>query len=156
MNYLINHPKFAFERFINVFTQFPVILDRFFFFSNDVRQYSSTLLATLYSIFFIIFSLIYPLDEKFNIKNRIEGFLIGFLIYIGVIGVQYLTWAKVGVESVINGVFARYFMPLLIFVPFIINTNLFEYDKNKLSLLFLTIAIGFIGGMIMLTVTVKY
>ena len=155
-NYLINHPKFAFERFLNVFTQFPIIADRFFYFSNDARQYSSTLLATLYAIFFLVFSFIYPLDEKFNVKTRIKGFLIGFLIYVGVIGVQYLTWAKVGVGSVINGVFARYFMPLLIFVPFIINTNSFEYDKDKLSLLFLTIAIGFIGGMIMLTVTVKY
>ena len=156
MNYLINNPKFAFERFLNLFTQSPIIVDRFFYFSNDVRQYSSTLLAALYTTFFIIFSLIYPLDEKFNLKNRIKGFLIGFLIYFGVIGVQYLTWSEVGVDTVVNGVFARYFMPLLIFIPFIINTDFFEYDKEKLSLLFLTIAMGFIGGMIMLTVAVKY
>lgn len=155
-NYLISHPTFALERFSNIFTQFPTVVERFFYFSNDVRDYSSPMLAILYMIFFIILSLIYPLEEKFNIKKRFEGLLIGALIYIGVIGVQYLTWSSVGAESVINGVFSRYFIPLLIFVPFIINTDFFEYDKEKLSLIFLTIAMGFISGMIMLTVAVKY
>ena len=107
-------------------------------------------------IFFIVFSLIYPLEEKFKLKTRIEGFLIGFLIYVGVIGVQYLTWASVGAKSVMNGVFSRYFIPLLMFIPVIINTDFLELDREKLSLIFLTIAISFISGMIMLTVAVKY
>lgn len=156
ITYLLSHPTFALERFFNVFSQFPTIAERFFYFSNDVRDYSSPLLAILYLLFIVIFSLIYPLDEKFNIKTRVEGLLIAFLIYVGVIGVQYLTWASVGADTVINGVFGRYFMPLLIFLPFIINTDFFEYDKEKLSLLFLTIAISFISGMMLLTVTVKY
>ena len=156
ITYLINHPMFTLERFSNIFTQFPVIVERFFYFSNDVRDYSSPALAILYMLFFIVFSLIYPLEEKFKIKTRIEALLIGALIYIGVIGVQYLTWASVGAESVVNGVFSRYFLPLLIFVPFIINTDFFDYDKEKLSLMFLTIALSFISGMIMLTVAVKY
>ena len=67
-------------------------------------------------IFFMIFALIYPLDERFNIKTKLKGFLIGFLIYFSVIIVQYLTWASVGAETVMNGVFSRYFIPLLIFV----------------------------------------
>ena len=154
--YLISNPSFAAERFFNVFSESPVIIDRFFYFSNDVRDYSSTLLSALYAIFFIAFSIIYPLDEKFEIKTRLKGLIIGFIIYVGVIGAQYLTWASVGATSVINGVFARYFMPLLIFVPFVANTDLLDYDKEELSLLFLTIALGFISGMIMLTVSVKY
>ena len=156
LTYLLSHPSFALERFFDLFSQSPTIIERFFYFSNDVRDYSSPLMAVLYLLFFIIFSLIYPLDEKFNVKTRVEGLLIGFLIYMGVIAVQYLTWASVGAESVINGVFARYFMPLLIFLPFIINTDFFEYDREKLSLLFLTIALSFISGMILLTVSVKY
>ena len=156
INYLVSNPAFAAERFLNVFSESPVIIDRLFYFSNDVRDYSSTLLSVLYTAFFLIFSIAYPLDEKFEIKTRIEGLLIGFLIYIGVIGVQYLTWASVGATSVINGVFARYFMPLLIFVPFVVNTDLLDYDNEELSQLFLTIALGFISGMIMLTVSVKY
>ena len=156
LTYLINHPMFALERFTNIFTQFPVIVERFFYFSNDVRDYSSPILAALYMLFFIAFSLIYPLEEKFKLKTRIEALLIGALIYIGVIGVQYLTWASVGAKSVVNGVFSRYFLPLLIFVPFIINTDYFDYDKEKLSQIILTIALSFISGMIMLTVAVKY
>lgn len=33
--------------------------------------------------------------------------------------VQYLTWSPVGGENVTSGVFSRYFMPLLIFLPFV-------------------------------------
>ncbi|MBR0270987.1 MAG: DUF2142 domain-containing protein [Methanobrevibacter sp.] len=156
INYLASNPGFAFERFLNVFSESPVIADRLFYFSNDVRDYSSTLLSALYTLSFIAFSIIYPLEEKFEIKTRIKGLLIGLLIYIGVIAVQYLTWSSVGATSVINGVFARYFMPLLIFVPFIINADILNYDKEELSLLFLTVFLSFIGGMLMLTTAVKY
>lgn len=156
IGYLMSHPSFALERFSNIFTQFPITVERFFYFSNDVRDYSSPMLAILYMLFFILFSIVYPLDEKFNIRTRVKGLLIGALIYIGVIGVQYLTWASVGAESVMNGVFSRYFLPLLIFIPLIVNTDFFEFDKEKLSMIFLTIALSFISGMIMLTVAVKY
>ena len=156
LNYLLSNPSFCAERFFDAFSQSPTFADRFFYFSNDVRDYSSQLLSVLYMIFFIIFSLIYPLDEKFEVITRIKGLLISLLIYLSVIAVQYLTWAPVGTKNVINGVFSRYFMPLLIFVPFIINTDFFDYDREKLSLLFLTIAMSFISGMIMLTVSVKY
>lgn len=156
IQYLTSHPIFALERFSNIFTQFPITVERFFYFSNGARDYSSPILAVLYMIFFIVFSIIYPLDEKFNIKTRVKGLLIGALIYIGVIGAQYLTWASVGADTVMNGVFSRYFLPLLIFVPLVINTDYFEFDKEKLSLIFLTIALSFISGMIMLTVAVKY
>ena len=156
MAYLIHNPTFSLERFFNVFSESPVIIDRFFYFSNDVRDYSSSLLSILYMLFFTIFSLIYPLNEKFDIKTKVKGFAIALLIYLGVIGVQYLTWARVGAESVMNGVFSRYFMPLLIFLPFILNTDFFEFDEKNLALISLTIAMGFISGMIMLTVSVKY
>ena len=149
-------PSFMATRFSNVFNEFPVIIDRFFYFSNAGGAYSSRLLSSLYMIFFMIFALIYPLDERFNIKTKLRGFLIGFLIYFGVIMVQYLTWASVGAETVMNGVFSRYFIPLLIFVPLILNRDIFEYDKEKLSFIFLTIAISFISAMIILTVTIKY
>lgn len=156
MTYLIGHPAFSLERFFNSFSEFPVIVDRFFYFSNDVRNYSSSLLSILYMIFFIVFSLIYPLNEKFELKTKIKGFAIALLIYLSVIGVQYLTWASVGAETVMNGVFSRYFMPLLIFLPFILNTDFFEFDRKNLELISLTIALSFISGMIMLTVSVKY
>ena len=156
MAYLISHPVFSLERLSDTISEFPVIVDRFFYFSNDAGQYFSSLLSILYMLFFTLFSLIYPLDEKFDLKTRIKGFAIGILIYLSVIGVQYLTWSSVGAESVMGGVFSRYFIPLLIFVPLLINKDLIECDRKKLALLSLTIAIGFISGMIMLTVSVKY
>lgn len=156
ISYLINNPTFTVQRFFETFTNFPTIVERFFFFSNDVRKYSSPLLAVLYMIFFIVFSLICPLDEKFDAKTKIKGLIIGLITYYGVVFIQYLTWSGVGATNVYEGVLSRYFLPLLIFVPFIINTDFFEFDKKKIILLSLTIAIGFISGMIMLTVSVKY
>jgi uncharacterized membrane protein len=156
MNLLLSNPIFSIERFSNIFNEFPVIIDRFFYFSNASGAYSSRLLSNLYMIFFTIFAFIYPLDEKFDIKTKLKGLLIGFIIYFGVIAVQYLTWASVGAETVMNGVFSRYFISLLIFVPLILNSDIFEYDKEKLSLIFLTIAIAFISSTIILTVTIKY
>ncbi|MBE6504797.1 MAG: DUF2142 domain-containing protein [Methanobrevibacter millerae] len=153
---LINNPIFALERFLDPFTRLPLVVDRFFLFSNDVRQYTSSLLAILYLIFFIAFSLLCPLDEKFDIKTRVKGLVIGLIIYYGVIFVQYLTWSSVGGTNALEGVFSRYFMPLLIFIPFIINKDFYELDRKKIFLLFLTIALSFISGMIMLTVSVKY
>ena len=55
-----------------------------------------------------------------------------------------------------SGVFGRYFIPLLIFVPLILNSDTFEFDRKNLELISLTIALSFISGMIMLTVSVKY
>jgi uncharacterized membrane protein len=156
MNLLLSNPVFSIERFSNIFNEFPVFIDRFFYFSNAGGAYSSRLLSNLYMIFFTIFALIYPLDEKFDLKTKMKGLSIGFLIYFSVIAVQYLTWASVGAETVINGVFSRYFIPLLIFVPLILNTDFFEYDKEKLSSIFLTIALIFISAMIILTMTIKY
>ena len=156
INLLLSNPIFSMERFSNIFNEFPVIIDRFFYFSNAAGAYSSRLLSSLYMIFFTVFALIYPLDEKFGMKTKLKGLLIGFLIYFGVISVQYLTWASVGAETVMNGVFSRYFIPLLIFVPLILNTDFFEQDREKLSLTFLTIALSFISAMIILTVPIKY
>lgn len=156
ISYLINNPTSALQRFFDSIISFPTIIERFFFFSNDVRKYVSPILAILYMLFFVVFSLIYPLDEKFDVKTRIKGLLIGLLIYYGVTFIQYLTWSKVGATNVYGGVYSRYFIPLLIFVPFIINTDYFELDKKKILLLSLTLAISFISGMIMLTISVKY
>lgn len=156
VNLLLSNPIFSIERFSNIFNEFPVIIDRLFYFSNASGAYSSNLLSYLYMIFFIIFALIYPLDEKFDIRTKLKGLLIGFLIYFGVIAVQYLTWARVGAETVMSGVFGRYFIPLLIFVPLILNSDIFEFDRKNLELISLTITLSFISGMIMLTVSVKY
>ncbi len=151
IDYLLANPLIALQRFVETYTTaLPTIIDRFFYFSNSVRDYSSSLLAGLYFVFFILFSVFYC-DLKIDLKTRLKGFLILVLIYGGVMAVQYLTWSPVGGENVTRGVFSRYFMPLLIFLPFV-----FGYDKKDNKILVLTIAICFISAMLMLTTAVKY
>ena len=151
IDYLLANPLIGLQRFVETYTTaLPTIIDRFFYFSNSVRDYSSSLLAGLYFVFFILFSVFYC-DLKIDLKTRLKGFLILVLIYGGVMAVQYLTWSPVGGENVTRGVFSRYFMPLLIFLPFV-----FGYDKKDNKILVLTIAICFISAMLMLTTAVKY
>ena len=156
IGYLLSSPYIFLDKFSHLFIDIPEVVNRFFLFSNDVRKYSSDLLAILYMLFFVLFSIVYPLDEKFDVKTKIKGFLIAALIYAGVMYVQYLTWSSVGGGRLVEGVFGRYLMPLLIFLPFVLSNEFFEFDKEKLSLLSLTVALGFIAGMMMLTVAVKY
>lgn len=157
IEYLLSNPLIALQRLGETYTTaLPTIVDRFFYFSNDVRDYSSTLLAGLYFIFICLFSVFYPVDEKFELKPRIKGFVICALIYGGVMAVQYLTWSPVGGDDVTRGVFSRYFMPLLIFLPFIFGIGNKKIDRKTLDVLVLTISISFVSGMLMLTTAVKY
>ncbi|WP_365907053.1 DUF2142 domain-containing protein [uncultured Methanobrevibacter sp.] len=157
IDYLLANPLIALQRFGETYTTaLPTIIDRFFYFSNSVRDYSSSLLAGLYFVFICLFSVFYPNCEKMELKTRVKGFLICALIYGGVMAVQYLTWSPVGGDNVTRGVFSRYFMPLLIFLPFVFGIGNKKIEKETLSFLVLTIAVGFISGMLMLTTAVKY
>ena len=157
IDYLLANPLIALQRFGEIYsTALPTVIDRFFYFSNSVREYSSTLLAGLYFVFFCLFSVFYCNFKDLNLKTRIKGFLIIILIYSGVMAIQYLTWSPVGGENVTSGVFSRYFMPLLIFLPFVFGIGNKKIDKQTLSFLVLTVAISFISGMLMLTTAVKY
>ncbi len=152
IDYLLANPLIGLQRFAESYTTaMPTIIDRFFYFSNSVRDYSSSLLAGLYLIFFILFSVFYCDLKDLELKTRVKGFLILALIYGGVMAVQYLTWSPVGGDNITRGVFSRYFMPLLIFIPFV-----FGYRKKDNKILVLTIAICFISAMLMLTTAVKY
>ncbi len=150
VNYLLSHPAFFLERIGNLFSEFSIMVERMFCFSNGDGKYQSNLLAYLYILFITLFSMIYPLDAKFELKTKIKTFLIGLLIYSGVIGVLYLTWASVGEKTLISGVYGRYFMPLMVLLPIILNIGKIDLDKEKIKLISLTLAIGFISGIIIL------
>ena len=97
IDYLLANPLIALQRFGEIYsTALPTVIDRFFYFSNSVREYSSTLLAGLYFVFFCLFSVFYCNFKDLNLKTRIKGFLIIILIYSGVMAIQYLTWSPVG------------------------------------------------------------
>lgn len=156
LSFMLANPIFDIKYFLYTFSSIPTISYRFFNFSNGQLSYYSTLLSTLYAIFFVLFTIIYPIKEKISKINRIKALIIAYIIYLGIFLVQYLTWIPVGSSNVVGGVMGRYFIPLLVFLPFIFNLSSNKLDKSKMQILFITFAISFIAGAMMLTLSVKY
>lgn len=156
LHFMLSNPSFDIWYFFNTFLNLPTITYRLFNFSNGPNSYYSSLLTYLYSIFFILFSLLYPLKEKIKLSNRIKALIILIIIYIGLFFVQYLTWISVGSHTIVSGVMGRYFIPLLIFLPFIFNLNPNKINKNKFQILSIILAITFIAAVMMLTLSVNY
>lgn len=162
IDYIKNNPSESIPRFFEIGTTVPKTFNRFFYFSNGaVGEYFSNLLGTLYGIFFGIYSLINQSSIKINLKDRTKLFIITSAIYFSIFIIQYLTWAPIGNNNLMNGVFGRYFIPLLVFIPLIIGLNnnnqkIIKVEKEKLYLVAITLMIGFIAGMIILTISVKY
>lgn len=155
--FLSSNPLIGIGNFFRNIIGLPVIVDRLFCFSNSFAQYSSTLLAALYAVYIGIFSLFYPLKEKLSKINRLKVAIVGLIIYTGIFFVQYLTWVPVGSTNVTSGVFGRYFIPLIVFLPLIFNlTTQKEINKEKFTLICIAISISFIASMLMLTVMVRY
>jgi uncharacterized membrane protein len=77
------------------------------------------------------------------------------LIYIGTFFIQFLTWTPVG-STAIEGVFARYFLPLMALVPLIIGINKYPLKNKNSDLIIITLIISFIAGVLILTISNFY
>ncbi|MGN1186161.1 MAG: DUF2142 domain-containing protein, partial [Methanobrevibacter wolinii] len=124
---------------------------------------SSTLMAMIFSLYYLIISLISPEDYKLSNKRRISGIIIFLIIYFAFFIVQYLTWSRVG-QLKVTGVQGRYFIPLLVLIPFLLNINNKTtktrlkplINKDKLKDLTVLVAIILLGFLEILTVGVFY
>ena len=156
--YMKNNPGKFTVTFLQCIPHFPKFFARIFEFSNGPGIYSSKLLGYLYLILIAVISLIYPLKEKVKNLDRIKSLIVVILIFTSTLMIQYLTWASVGSGDIYSGVLPRYFIPLLVFIPFIINLNSTKFNINRdmLNMVIMTLTISFISGMIMLTTVVRF
>lgn len=156
LDFVLSNPLFGIWYFFDTFLNIPTITYRLFNFSNGPFSYYSSLLTYLYSIFFVIFALFYPIKERISKINRAKASAIAIIIYVGIFFVQYLTWVPVGSSKIVSGVMGRYFIPLLVFLPFIFNLKSDKFDKSRFKMLYITLAASFIAATLMLTFSVKY
>jgi uncharacterized membrane protein len=77
------------------------------------------------------------------------------LIFIGTYFIQYLTWCNVGLGK-IEGVFGRYFIPLLALPPLVFGLKESDKSEKNSMMLVVTLMIGFISSMILLTFMTFY
>ncbi|MCC7553103.1 MAG: DUF2142 domain-containing protein [Methanobacteriaceae archaeon] len=152
INYILNNPFEAIILFLQIGNTIPVMINDIFTFSHMDWIYASRLLSFFYLIFFGIFSLIYPTNIDIGKNNKIKILILVLIIYIGTFFIQYLTWTPVGLNE-IQGVFARYFIPLLVLIPLIVNVG---NSKLKNNLTIISFIVIFLAGTLILTVSKFY
>jgi uncharacterized membrane protein len=155
INYILNNPKEATVTFLQLGNSIPVMVDDIFRFSHMYWTYLSRTLSLLYMLFFVMFSIFYPNNMDISKNNRIKLVIIAILIYIGTFLIQFLTWTPVGSTN-IEGVFARYFIPLMALIPLIIGINKDILKNKNLDLIVITFVIIFISGVLILTIANFY
>lgn len=126
-----------------------------FFSFGNLPPYTSTFLVITFAIFYILLCFLYPNEMKLNKKSRIGVLLIVLLIFIGTYFIQYLTWCNVGLGK-IEGVFGRYFIPLLALPPLVFGLKESDKSEKNSMMLVVTLMIGFISSMILLTFMTFY
>nr|DAR45109.1 MAG TPA: putative membrane protein [Caudoviricetes sp.] len=157
INYMINNPLNGITFFLQSANLIPEMVIDLFRFSFMQWTYNSFVLSVLYLIFFSIFSFIYPHEVNFKKKNRLKIGVILVLIYIGIIFIQYLSWASVGYNKLdmLLGVYARYYIPLLTLCPLICYLPTSINIKN-FDLKILLVVIIFLSGTLILTISTFY
>lgn len=88
--------------------------------------------------------LLYP-QSKYNFKTRCVAFLTSIIFYVGTYLSFLISWTKVGVLNAIAGVQTRYFIPLILLLPFILGFNRQVTDKKEIDFYVITIAMGFLA-----------
>lgn len=157
ISYMINNPLQTFTFFSHSANLIPEMVIDIFRFSHCAWIYSSLLLSMLYLIFFSVFCFNY--DHGFNLKKskRLIIGMITFLIYMGIIFIQYLSWASIGYNQMdmLLGVYSRYYIPLLALFPLIFSLSSPQKIKNFDLKVILTVII-FLSGTLILTISTFY
>lgn len=151
INYILNYPLNTALTFIksigsSIYTIFIVGLN--FYHGKSVNGF--ILFNSLIFIIFFVLSLFSR--SKFNKKERLYLFILFLVIYVSFFLTQYLSWTPVG-SNVIEGIQARYFIPILPLIPLIIgkgyNKNIKDYNPIILTCITLflsaTLILTFIG-----------
>ncbi|WP_288268404.1 DUF2142 domain-containing protein [uncultured Methanobrevibacter sp.] len=143
-------------------------LFRFCDWQGKYGVYQSSILALIFLVYYGIISFLYPIKYKISRNKRLFAALVFLVIYIALFLIQYLTWTPVG-SLRIQGVQGRYFIPLLILLPFILNINsentrygerirkhITKERLDNINLLTYIVIIGLLSCLQILTVVLYY
>lgn len=140
-----------------------IVFGRVFYFGDIMTIYNASFMSKSLFLLFVLYYILlflYPKgDLKISKHLRIGVFIVSSVIYLGVLGVQYLTWTPVGANS-IGGLQGRYILPILALLPlsFTFNTN-FDFlnnNKKELNLVFIILMIVFLSSVFLLLIHFYY
>lgn len=162
-DYMINHPKHTLTVGSWIFSFTKEMIFDLFRFDYEIWTRLSCLLVYMYVIFFSFFCITYNnVKLKFKKKEVCVIAAILLLIYLSIIFIQYLSWAPVAYPRLDLGVgvYARYFIPLIAFLPLVFNLRMINdvlnvNIKDYNSIIVLGILV-FLSGTIIFTLSSFY
>jgi uncharacterized membrane protein len=143
-------------------------LFRFCDWQGKYGVYQSSILALIFTVYYGLMSFLYPIKYKISRNKRLFVAFVFLVPYVALFLIQYLTWTPVG-SLRIQGVQGRYFIPLLILLPFMLNINsentrfgerirkhITKQRLDNINLLTYIVIIGLLSCLQILTVVLYY
>lgn len=112
-------------------------------------------LTILYFLFFFAVSIFYCNKVNLSKIKRIFLAIIFLVVYVGFYAIQYLQWTPIGL-NVVLGVQARYFLPIILLIPLIVNLKENKLKIKDLDSWIITLIIVFLSGLLILTISHYY
>ena len=155
IDFILNNPLILVDLIAFIIKSIPslFILDLNFFHYGGFN--GTKFLTILYFIFFFAVSIFYCNKVNLSKLKRIYLAVLFLIVYLGFYFIQYLQWTPVG-SNIILGVQARYFLPILLLIPLILNLKNDKLKIKDLDHLIITLVIVFLSGLLILTISHYY
>ena len=150
LSYMLSNPFETIVTFLHLPNQIFVQVDALsrFYINYDTFP----LLSLGFIFFFAMVSFFYPLHEKISNKTRWVILATFFILIVGTYFIQYLTWAPVGSTNLLDaGVVPRYFIPIFLILPLMLNVNRDIEIKNMDLIIFLVVIIFLTASIIFIS-----
>ena len=147
-NYILNNPLNVILTFIkSISASFYTIFIQELSFYHQIYANGQYIFNIILFIMFFVFSLFSA--SEFDKKERIWFIFIFLLVYLSTFLTQFLSWTPVGLSSIL-GIQARYFIPILMLIPFILGKNCYKNLDDYKDIVIMLITL-FLSGMLILT-----
>lgn len=155
INFILSNPWIFIDLVAYIIKSIPYVflVDLNFFHYGGFN--GTKFLTILYFIFFFAVSIFYCNKVNLSKLKRIYLAVLFLIVYLGFYFIQYLQWTPVG-SNIILGVQARYFLPILLLIPLILNLKNDKLKIKDLDHLIITLVIVFLSGLLILTISHYY
>lgn len=124
VKFMLFNPSTSLAVMWDILTKTSFVITDMFRFADwqGSQSYAASLMAYVFAPLYGVLTFFYPIKYKLSNKKRLIGAIIFIIPYLAFFLVQYLTWTPIGALR-IQGVQGRYYISLLILLPFILNLN---------------------------------
>jgi len=149
IEYMLNNSLETFLMFCNFPNYISGTFGMFFIMEIPPWQYTSSFINIIYPLFIGALILLYPIKDKLPIRMRIGVLIVAAMVIVGTFLIQLLTWTSVGEIFSIQGVQFRYFIPLFILFPLILNFSDNQDASEKIDKMVFVLTLVFAASLVL-------